>query len=207
MGGKVWSEVEERHFWRTAISQSPKRAGIDLAKAEKSWDQLAKEMQSAMGDKARRQYSAAMLFEHYFQNIETQRRSPNAACFVLEYLTKRDRTIHNIMNPDGTIFPFPLQPNPRRIRCRTPEGRRRHNAAGQRSQRPLPGATIAKHVVAHACVGPPSSIGFREPTEVAESIKASPEPRSAASSSEHESLFFSSGTDEGSELEEGEIRE
>jgi hypothetical protein len=61
MGGKVWSELEERHFWRVAVSQSPKRAGIDIAKAEKSWDQLGKEMQNAMGSDARRRYSGTML--------------------------------------------------------------------------------------------------------------------------------------------------
>ncbi|KAI0388749.1 hypothetical protein F5Y17DRAFT_470210 [Xylariaceae sp. FL0594] len=89
MGGKVWSEPEERHFWHVAVAQSPKRAGVDLARAEKSWDDLAKEMQVAMGTMARRQYSGTMLFEHYFQNIESQRRSPNAGIYVREYLAKK----------------------------------------------------------------------------------------------------------------------
>ncbi|KAH8166672.1 hypothetical protein CIB48_g1575 [Xylaria polymorpha] len=78
MGGKIWSEAEERYFWRVAVSQSPKRVGIDLAKREKSWDRLAAEMQHAMGDSARRRYTGVMLFEHFFQNTEIQRRSPNA---------------------------------------------------------------------------------------------------------------------------------
>ncbi|KAI0009604.1 hypothetical protein F4779DRAFT_640416 [Xylariaceae sp. FL0662B] len=88
MGGKVWSDREEKHFWRVAVAQSAKRAGVDRAKSEKSWDQLAKEMQRALGDQARRDYSGTMLFEHYFQNIESQRRSPNAVIYVHEYLRK-----------------------------------------------------------------------------------------------------------------------
>ncbi|KAI1813523.1 hypothetical protein GGS20DRAFT_552906, partial [Poronia punctata] len=61
MGGKVWSETEERHFWRVAVAQSPKRCGIDQAKAERSWEELAREMQVVMGTRARRQYSGTML--------------------------------------------------------------------------------------------------------------------------------------------------
>ncbi|KAI1084245.1 hypothetical protein F5B20DRAFT_576380 [Whalleya microplaca] len=88
MGGRVWSDREEKHFWRVAVAQSAKRAGADLARYEKSWDQLAKEMLVALGTDARREYSGTMLFEHYFQNIESQRRSPNAAIYVFEYLKK-----------------------------------------------------------------------------------------------------------------------
>ncbi|KAI1640566.1 hypothetical protein F4809DRAFT_637374 [Biscogniauxia mediterranea] len=88
MVGKVWSDREEKYFWRTAVGNSPKRAGIDRAKPEKSWDTLAKEMQRAMGDNARREYTGTMLFEHYFQNIESQRKSPHAVVYVYEYLRK-----------------------------------------------------------------------------------------------------------------------
>ncbi|KAI1505667.1 hypothetical protein F5X99DRAFT_215187 [Biscogniauxia marginata] len=88
MVGKVWSDREEKYFWRTAVANSPKRAGIDRAKAEKSWDQLAKDMQRAMGEHARRDYTGTMLFEHYFQNIESQRKSPHAVVYVYEYLKK-----------------------------------------------------------------------------------------------------------------------
>ncbi|KAI1138625.1 hypothetical protein F5Y05DRAFT_418863 [Hypoxylon sp. FL0543] len=90
MVGKVWSDLEERYFWRTAVSQSSKRAGIDRANGEKTWDQLASEMHRAMerqGD-VRRVYTSTMLFEHYFQNIEGERRSPNATAYVNEYLAK-----------------------------------------------------------------------------------------------------------------------
>ncbi|KAI5924167.1 hypothetical protein F4810DRAFT_666004 [Camillea tinctor] len=88
MVGKVWSDYEEKYFWRTAISNSSKRVGIDLAKPERSWDQLAMDMQRAMGDNARREYTGTMLFEHYFQNVESQRRSPYAAVYVAEYLRR-----------------------------------------------------------------------------------------------------------------------
>ncbi|CAJ2507508.1 Uu.00g086940.m01.CDS01 [Anthostomella pinea] len=88
MGGKVWTFPEEKYFWRVAVASSPKRAGIDRAKAEKPWDQLASEMQRAMGHKAKRTYSGTMLFEHYFQNVESQRWSPHAAQFVNEHLGK-----------------------------------------------------------------------------------------------------------------------
>ncbi|RYP46408.1 hypothetical protein DL768_007375 [Monosporascus sp. mg162] len=92
MGGKTWSEKEEHHFWRVIIAYSPKRAGVDRAKPEKSWDLLAQEMQRAMGSEARRDYTGTMLFEHYFQNIESGRKSPNAAIYVREYMLKLDST-------------------------------------------------------------------------------------------------------------------
>ncbi|RYP25226.1 hypothetical protein DL765_000107 [Monosporascus sp. GIB2] len=92
MGGKTWSEKEEQHFWRVTIAYSAKRAGVDRAKPEKSWDLLAQEMQRAMGSEARRDYTGTMLFEHYFQNIESGRKSPNAAIYVREYQHKLDST-------------------------------------------------------------------------------------------------------------------
>ncbi|RYO92567.1 hypothetical protein DL766_002352 [Monosporascus sp. MC13-8B] len=92
MGGKTWSEKEEQHFWRVTIAYSAKRAGVDRAKPEKSWDLLAQEMQRAMGSEARRDYTGTMLFEHYFQNIESGRKSPNAAIYVREYQLKLDST-------------------------------------------------------------------------------------------------------------------
>ncbi|KAK7745187.1 hypothetical protein SLS62_009900 [Diatrype stigma] len=90
MGGKTWSVQEEEHFWRVAVSSSPKRIGKDLAKPEKSWDLLAREMQRAMGREARRKYTPTMLFEHFFQNVETGRKSPNSVVYVMEYLARRD---------------------------------------------------------------------------------------------------------------------
>ncbi|OTA67254.1 hypothetical protein K449DRAFT_430457 [Hypoxylon sp. EC38] len=90
MVGKVWSDLEEKYFWRTAVAQSSKRAGVDRANREKTWDQLASEMHRAMERQGsvRRMYTSCMLFEHYFQNIDGQRRSPNATAYVNEYLAK-----------------------------------------------------------------------------------------------------------------------
>lgn len=109
MVGKVWSEAEEKYFWRNAVERSAKRTGINRASPELSWDQLATEMNIAMmrqGTK-RREYTATGLckpiaylelssdmlirvdiVEHYFQNIEGQRTSPNAVLYVNEYLEK-----------------------------------------------------------------------------------------------------------------------
>ncbi|KAI0884323.1 uncharacterized protein GGS22DRAFT_194854 [Annulohypoxylon maeteangense] len=100
MVGKVWSDLEERYFWRTAVAHSSKRAGIDKANGEKTWDQLAYEMHRAMErlGHIRRKYTSTMLFEHYFQNIEGERRSPNAAAYVNEYLRKVGPT-REIVNP------------------------------------------------------------------------------------------------------------
>ena len=61
MGGKVWTEKEERMFWLQIIPQSPKRAGTDKANPEKSWKELAKEMQARLGPNAQRKYTALML--------------------------------------------------------------------------------------------------------------------------------------------------
>lgn len=66
MGGKTWSDEEEEHFWRVAVPSSPKRIGKDLAKPEKSWDVLAREMQRAMGLGARRQYTPTMLCKSFY---------------------------------------------------------------------------------------------------------------------------------------------
>ncbi|KAI1458838.1 hypothetical protein F4805DRAFT_473832 [Annulohypoxylon moriforme] len=103
MVGKVWSDYEERYFWRTAVAHSSKRAGIDRANAEKTWDQLAYEMHRAMerAQHVRRNYTSTMLFEHYFQNIEGERRSPNAAAYVNEYLLKVGPK-REVVNPRAT---------------------------------------------------------------------------------------------------------
>ncbi|KAI0490427.1 hypothetical protein F4859DRAFT_520244 [Xylaria cf. heliscus] len=98
MGGRVWTKAEERYFWHVVVIQSPKRVGTDLENEEKSWDQLATEMQDAMGDKARREYTGTMLFEHFFQNSERKITSPNGCAYVQEYLMKRYRYYESLAN-------------------------------------------------------------------------------------------------------------
>lgn len=61
MGGKVWSDREERYFWRTAITYSAKRVGADRARQEKSWVELALNMQADLKEHARRHYTGTML--------------------------------------------------------------------------------------------------------------------------------------------------
>ncbi|KAJ0294232.1 hypothetical protein CBS470a_000864 [Colletotrichum nupharicola] len=88
MGGKVWSPAEERVYWRTIVPQSQKRAGRGPL-PPKSWEDLAVVMQSTMRDDAKRNYTALGLcrptVEHYFQNIEKGRVSPNATKYVREH--------------------------------------------------------------------------------------------------------------------------
>ncbi|KAI1762798.1 hypothetical protein GGR53DRAFT_467945 [Hypoxylon sp. FL1150] len=90
MVGKVWSDAEEKYFWRHIVERSAKRTGISRANPEVPWDQLAVEMSIAMERQgtSRRTYTQTGLFEHYFQNIEGQRTSPNAVLYVREYLEK-----------------------------------------------------------------------------------------------------------------------
>lgn len=109
MVGRVWSDFEERYFWRKAVAHSSKRAGIDRTNSEKTWDQLAIDMHRYMErhDHVRRNYTSTMLFEHYFQNIEGERRSPNAAAYVNEYLQK--------LGPNRQVS-NPAAPRPRRER-------------------------------------------------------------------------------------------
>ncbi|GKT40886.1 uncharacterized protein ColSpa_01067 [Colletotrichum spaethianum] len=86
MGGKVWSAEEERVFWRVIVPQSQKRIGTGPAEI-KNWEELARLMQSIMGTEAKRTYTHLGLYlvEHFFQNVEKTRVSPNASVFVREY--------------------------------------------------------------------------------------------------------------------------
>ncbi|KAM7221115.1 hypothetical protein V8F06_003500 [Rhypophila decipiens] len=88
MGGKVWSVEEERCFWTQIISRSQKRVGVDKANAQKSWDDLAKDMKEIMGPQGRRDYTPLGLFEHFFQNAVKKRFSPHAGRFAREYITR-----------------------------------------------------------------------------------------------------------------------
>ncbi|KAI8633254.1 hypothetical protein F5Y19DRAFT_471523 [Xylariaceae sp. FL1651] len=220
MGGKVWSVAEERHFWLVAVSHSPKRAGIDLAKSEKSWERLSKEMQKAMGDEARRRYSGTMLFEHYFQNIESQRRSPNAAFFVREYLRKRDRTRHTVDVHDR-VNPYSTKSISHHVgRASRPKYAASSTAANDtRIETPERATTTPPVVAARSPFGPPAIPGldYYNTSRVLDSIEVntkevnhrgvSASTAVTSESSEDDSLFIEDDVDEESELEEGEIRE
>ncbi|KAK1984252.1 hypothetical protein LZ30DRAFT_712067 [Colletotrichum cereale] len=92
MGGKVWSIQEERVFWRIIVPQSQKRIGTGPAHT-KTWEELAALMQSLMGVDAKRTYTHLGLFEHFFQNIDKSRISPNAGFFVREYQQAVNRIV------------------------------------------------------------------------------------------------------------------
>ncbi|KAL6701012.1 hypothetical protein J3F84DRAFT_137221 [Trichoderma pleuroticola] len=83
MGGKTWSKQEERFFWKTIVPQSPK--AVKPADRIHDWKVCAEIMQREMGANARRKYSKLMLFEHYFQNVQTGHKSPCAREFVVEH--------------------------------------------------------------------------------------------------------------------------
>ncbi|EFX04348.1 yhr100cp-like protein [Grosmannia clavigera kw1407] len=88
MGGKVWSDEEERVFWSEIVPTSSKRHLLAKPYTDdaKGWESLRKVMQASMGRRARRKYTALMLYEHYFQNSVLERFSPNAARYVRDYI-------------------------------------------------------------------------------------------------------------------------
>ncbi|KAI1468543.1 uncharacterized protein F4812DRAFT_471069 [Daldinia caldariorum] len=100
MTGKFWSPAEEKYFWKIVVAHSVKRAPVDLGNEEKTWEELAVDMQKAMDEQgtARRWYSSSVLFEHYFQNVEGDRRSPNATKYVMEYMKKLG-PFRRVINP------------------------------------------------------------------------------------------------------------
>jgi hypothetical protein len=64
MGGKVWSEEEERVFWTEIIPSSKKGHLYSRPNSNgHGWDSLRKVMKERMGHLARRQYTALMLCE------------------------------------------------------------------------------------------------------------------------------------------------
>ncbi|KAL7945608.1 hypothetical protein V8C42DRAFT_323650 [Trichoderma barbatum] len=83
MGGKTWSKQEERFFWKIIVPQSPK--AVEPSDRIHDWRVCAEIMQQEMGVNARRKYSKLMLFEHYFQNVQTGHKSPCAREFVVEH--------------------------------------------------------------------------------------------------------------------------
>jgi hypothetical protein len=58
MGGKTWSEEEERVFWKQLIPYTHKRLGNNpMQWGEQGWQWVADQMTQIMGNKARRQYT------------------------------------------------------------------------------------------------------------------------------------------------------
>ncbi|OAA54283.1 hypothetical protein SPI_08902 [Niveomyces insectorum RCEF 264] len=92
MGGKFWSVDEERVFWTQIVPvfRRQQLADTSSAKDARGWEALCKVMQTAMGESARRTYTALMLYEHFFQNSVMKRFSPNAGRFVRAYI-RRER--------------------------------------------------------------------------------------------------------------------
>ncbi|KZZ98382.1 hypothetical protein AAL_02900 [Moelleriella libera RCEF 2490] len=80
--GKHWTLEEEEFFWQTIVPVSPKGPKRPGSKTEgaKTWRECGEAMQQQFGHK-HRTYTAATLFEHYFQNMR-QRPSPRAHRFI-----------------------------------------------------------------------------------------------------------------------------
>ncbi|ERT02228.1 hypothetical protein HMPREF1624_00526 [Sporothrix schenckii ATCC 58251] len=125
MGGKVWSEEEERVFWTEIIPSSKKRQLYSRPSREPhGWESLRKVMQDRMGSLARRTYTALMLYEHFFQNCVLERFSPNAARFVRSYIAnerlttghapiQRSRTAQNSVRSGSLVGDSVLLPSNR----------------------------------------------------------------------------------------------
>ncbi|CAM1508177.1 Fc.00g050250.m01.CDS01 [Cosmosporella sp. VM-42] len=86
MGGKVWSDDEERIFWDLIIPQSPNAAN-PADRGKLSWKECAVLMQQTLGDGARRDYTHTMLYEHHYQNFKPGPKTPRAGKFMKKYLS------------------------------------------------------------------------------------------------------------------------
>ncbi|KAL7915190.1 hypothetical protein GGI35DRAFT_173095 [Trichoderma velutinum] len=107
MGGKTWSRQEERFFWKIIVPQSPK--AVKPADRIHDWKVCAEIMQRELGVNARRKYSKLMLFEHYFQNVQTGHKSPCAREFVVEHkreLVQSQERMITLMQRD-TVMAYP----------------------------------------------------------------------------------------------------
>ncbi|RCI17127.1 hypothetical protein L249_2109 [Ophiocordyceps polyrhachis-furcata BCC 54312] len=86
MGGKTWSRDEELLFWRIIVPVSPK-AAVDTG-LRHTWAECATKMKlhfEGLGKRPRRKYTKLMLFEHYYQNVETGHKSPHGRDLVAEH--------------------------------------------------------------------------------------------------------------------------
>ncbi|KPM44040.1 hypothetical protein AK830_g2518 [Neonectria ditissima] len=84
MGGKVWSEEEERAFWEIIIPQSCVAAKTSARSMD--WGQCATLMQDIMGEEARREYSYTSLYEHHYQSVNFGPKSHTARKLLERYL-------------------------------------------------------------------------------------------------------------------------
>ncbi|KAK3986287.1 hypothetical protein QBC44DRAFT_311420 [Cladorrhinum sp. PSN332] len=129
MGGKVWSEREEKHFWRYCVPRSHKRVKRDQHRYEAmtpearkknkfeimEWHEVAEEMMrwaTRDGGVARRNYTYLSCFEHFYLNVCDDRatsRSPNiggmATPYIKEYQDKKDKGLVDTTG-DPTGFKF-----------------------------------------------------------------------------------------------------
>lgn len=113
MGGKTWSRQEERFFWKTIVPQSPK--AVKPADRIHDWKACAEIMQREMGVNARRKYSKLMLFEHYFQNVQTGHKSPCAREFVVEHKRELGEFRKRRVLPDSMAEEIPVRSQERMV--------------------------------------------------------------------------------------------
>ncbi|KAK8116582.1 uncharacterized protein PG998_004863 [Apiospora kogelbergensis] len=97
MVGKSWTDAEETYFWRHVVPYSHSRAGRFRANEEITWEVLATGMTNHFKPNPRRRYSHAVLYEHWFLNMQIRTKSPNAEPHLTRYIRRA-----GISNP----FPF-----------------------------------------------------------------------------------------------------
>ncbi|KAK7414683.1 hypothetical protein QQX98_006451 [Neonectria punicea] len=93
MGGKVWSEEEERAFWEIVIPQSCVAAQASAQALD--WGQCAELMRDIMGPDARRDYSYTSMYEHHYQSINFGPKSHVAKKLLEKHQRQVDWYKHN----------------------------------------------------------------------------------------------------------------
>ncbi|KAI0377916.1 hypothetical protein F5Y04DRAFT_284383 [Hypomontagnella monticulosa] len=140
MGGRLWSDAEEKFFWRQVVSRSGRRAAVDADNEVLSWGELAAMMQVHMDHlgEARRAYSAPILFEHFFKNYESNRISRHAEVYLREYLDKLGPNRTEFANPEARRRGIMAVRS--KIRRAARRRRRAHVRAVAASVAPIPGS-------------------------------------------------------------------
>ncbi|KAM0216228.1 hypothetical protein ACHAQI_002644 [Fusarium lateritium] len=133
MGGKVWSEEEERIFWEVVIPRSTVAAHppSDPATQPLSWPDCAQWMNEMASDNPRRIYTSTMLYEHHYQNIKPGAKSPRAVRFARKYLS-------DCGHPPRTLTPQDPQLAALLEEQSKPKSRRPRNAARPRQRNVVP---------------------------------------------------------------------